>query len=245
MILYFSGTGNSKYTAQLIQGVLNDEVVSLNDVIKSEKSPVFSSETPFVIVCPTYAWRMPRVVSNLIDKADFKGNRGIYFVLTCGDSDGNAYKYAKELCKRKGLIFHGLKSVKMPENYIAMFNAPDKNEAHRIIEAAKPQILKIARRIKAGKNIGERTNAAGAVLSGPVNSIFYRFAVKADGFYADEKCISCGKCEKVCPLNNVKLVEGKPVWGKNCTHCMACICLCPTEAIEYKKKSIGKSRYHI
>ena len=36
----------------------------------------------------------------------------------------------------------------------------------------------------------------------------------------------------------------KPVWDKNCTHCMACICYCPVEAIEYGKKSVGKPRYH-
>ena len=31
---------------------------------------------------------------------------------------------------------------------------------------------------------------------------------------------------------------------KGCTHCMACICYCPTSAIEYGKKSLGKPRYH-
>ena len=48
----------------------------------------------------------------------------------------------------------------------------------------------------------------------------------------------------VCPLNNIRLENGKPVWGKNCTHCMACICYCPKEAIEYGQKSKGKPRYH-
>ena len=37
--------------------------------------------------------------------------------------------------------------------------------------------------------------------------------------------------------------DGKPVWGNDCTHCMACICKCPTEAIEYGKVSIGQNRY--
>ena len=27
-------------------------------------------------------------------------------------------------------------------------------------------------------------------------------------------------------------------------HCMACICYCPKEAMEYGKKSKGKLRYH-
>ena len=31
--------------------------------------------------------------------------------------------------------------------------------------------------------------------------------------------------------------------GNQCTHCMACICRCPSEAIEYGKHSIGKPRY--
>ena len=35
----------------------------------------------------------------------------------------------------------------------------------------------------------------------------------------------------------------KPVWEKHCTHCMACICYCPAEAIEYGRKSVGKPRY--
>lgn len=73
---------------------------------------------------------------------------------------------------------------------------------------------------------------------------FYRFFVKADAFRATDACIGCGKCVELCPLNNIRLENGKPVWGKNCTHCMACICHCPKEAIEYGKKSKGKPRYH-
>ena len=81
-------------------------------------------------------------------------------------------------------------------------------------------------------------------MSGPVNPVFYRFFVKAEAFRATDACIGCGRCVELCPLNNVHLKNGKPVWGKNCTHCMACICYCPKEAIEYGEKSKGKPRYH-
>ena len=81
-------------------------------------------------------------------------------------------------------------------------------------------------------------------MSGPVNPIFYRFFVKANAFQTDDTCISCGQCVENCPMNNITLESGKPTWGKQCTHCMACICYCPTEAIEYGKKSMGKPRYH-
>ena len=64
------------------------------------------------------------------------------------------------------------------------------------------------------------------------------------GFHIKEtKCVSCGKCVELCPLNNITLIDGKPVWGNHCTHCMACLHRCPTEAIEYKKKTQSKPRY--
>ena len=45
-------------------------------------------------------------------------------------------------------------------------------------------------------------------------------------------------------MNNIALKDGKPVWENACIHCMACICYCPKEAIEYGKKSVGQPRYH-
>ena len=47
MILYFSGTGNSRYAAELIASVTGDELVSLNKIIKDGKEPVFNSDKPF------------------------------------------------------------------------------------------------------------------------------------------------------------------------------------------------------
>ena len=67
-------------------------------------------------------------------------------------------------------------------------------------------------------------------------------AADEDGFLFPvidaEKCISCGKCAQLCPLNNIQLVDGKPRWGSSCTQCMACICRCPQEAIEYGRLRI-------
>ena len=65
-------------------------------------------------------------------------------------------------------------------------------------------------------------------------------------FWAKENFLSCGKCEKLCPMNIISMQNGKPVWMKErCSHCMSCIQNCPVEAIEYGKITEGKKRYSI
>ena len=132
----------------------------------------------------------------------------------------------------------------MPENYIAMFNAPGEEESRAIVAKAKPVLEQAGELIRQGKDLPvPKVSLLDKLKSGPINEGFYKFYVKADAFFATDACTGCGFCVEACPLNNIRLNDGKPVWGKNCTHCMACICGCPTEAIEYGKRSRGKPRY--
>lgn len=246
MILYFSGTGNSRFAAQIIQKVTRDEICSMNKLIKSGNKNTIKSEKPFVFVCPTYAWRIPKVVDKFIKEVQLEGSTKAYFILTCGDGTGNALSYAKKLCIEKGLEFMGLASVIMPENYTAMFNTPDKAMAERNIKKVTPEIFNIGNTVKEELPLKEsKPKISGIILSNIINPIFYSCFVNAKGFYSTNKCISCGKCVDLCPLNNIKLIEGKPQWGRDCTHCMACINRCPKEAIEYKNNTKGKPRYYL
>ncbi len=246
MILFFSGTGNSRYAARLIAKETGDRSVSMNELIKTGEYPALVSDKPFVFVCPTYAWRIPRVVERFIRRARFEGSRAAYFVLTCGGETENAARYARKTCREAGLDYMGLAGVVMPENYIALFAVPDREQAEAIVRRAVPSILEAARLIKAGRPVpGEKVTLKGRFMSRVVNAVFYPFVVSARGFRATQACTGCGKCAEVCPLNNIGLAGGRPRWGGDCTHCMACICLCPAEAIEYKKRSLGKPRYHL
>ena len=245
MILYFSGTGNSKYVAKRIADALGDEIVNLNDRIKaSDTSPVEIGER-VIIVTPTYAWRIPRVVRDWLLKTELRGAKQAWFVMTCGSEIGNASKYNRDLCVEKGLACMGTAQIVMPENYIAMFSAPQTDEARKVVAKAEPSIERAIAAIQRNQPFAPtRNNLYDRFMSGSVNPIFYKCFVKADAFTVSSACIGCGQCAKRCPINNVTLKDGKPVWGKNCTHCMACICYCPVSAIEYGKKSVGQPRYH-
>ena len=245
MVFYFSGTGNSKYIAKCIADALDGDLLNINDRIKTADTNPVQADEDVVLVTPTYAWRIPRVVSGWISKTVLPNAKQIWFVMNCGSEIGNAAKYNQELAKKKNLKYMGTAQIVMPENYIAMFSAPETAVARAIVEKAKPNIQNVIGCIQAGLEFpAPRNNLYDRFMSSAVNPIFYKKIVKADSFTANDTCIGCGKCVQLCPLNNIHLNNGKPEWGSLCTHCMACICYCPREAIEYGKKSIGKPRYH-
>ena len=126
----------------------------------------------------------------------------------------------------------------------ALFTTPTKAEALETIRRAEKDMDEIISLIKKRESFPKRAlGIQDKMNSGIVNDLFYPMFVHAKKFYATDACISCGKCVKVCPLNNIYLEKGKPVWERNCTHCMACICRCPSQAIEYGKHSKGLPRY--
>ena len=74
MVLYFSGTGNSKYIAKRIAEAIQENAVDLNMKIKENDTSPLQTGRDVIIVTPTYAWRIPKIVSEWIDKTEFIGD---------------------------------------------------------------------------------------------------------------------------------------------------------------------------
>ncbi|MBP7072254.1 MAG: EFR1 family ferrodoxin [Clostridia bacterium] len=60
----------------------------------------------------------------------------------------------------------------------------------------------------------------------------------------DEKCNGCGTCEKVCPVNNIKIVDKKPEFQHKCEMCFACDEWCPYNAIHHWSRPEGVKYHH-
>lgn len=245
MILYFSGTGNSAYVAKKISQVTGEGLCSIKDKITTgELVPEIAENERLIFVVPTYGWRIPRLVEDWIRHSAFPGGHQAYFIMTCGGDIGNAGKYIRRLCKEKDFVYKGCAEIVMPENYIALFTTPNRKEALSIIEKAEPAIARAAKDIYEGRTLAPYEAAFSAkIKSSLVNTLFYPLCVHAKKFYATDACVGCSKCQDACMLHNIKMIDGKPKWGGDCTHCMACICYCPVEAIEYGSHSKGLPRY--
>ena len=116
MIFCFSGTGNSRYIAQRIAEALQKTVIDLNARIKDNDTTTVDTGSDVIMVTPTYAWRIPKIVSEWMAKTKWTGAKRIWFVMDCGSEIGNAAKYNRSLAEQKQLHYMGTAQIIMPEN---------------------------------------------------------------------------------------------------------------------------------
>ena len=139
--------------------------------------------------------------------------------------------------------FCGLASVRMPENFITLFRAPEADEAVGIIRAAMPQLEGIGNQILLDRTITD--SYAGPAMPKFLVRGFYRLFVHDRRFHVKENCIECSACAKLCPLVNISIRDGRPVWNGRCTQCQSCIAVCPVDAIEFGRRTRKKRRYYL
>ena len=255
MVLYFSATGNTEFIAQEIAKRLDDECMNLLERVKAQDYSPIHSEKPFIICAPVYVCEMPRFMAKYLKKLPLTGTKDVYFIFTSGGYCGPSGVLAKGIMKKKKMIYHGHAEFQMPRNYVINDSYPmlGKEETEQRIVGSYQQLDQVAADIREGKKLQARhVFLFETIITVPFNPVWCKYKLTAKDFFVEDSCIGCGKCEKLCPLNNISLVDKKPVWGNQCTHCMACIGNCPTKAIQYgditKDKepyNFGKFRYVI
>ena len=241
MIYYFSATGNSRHAAKVIAQKLGDTAADIVEVMKSGNFG--SAEDDYTgFVFPVYFWGLPEIIKRFTSMPEVKKTLGkyVFAVITCGANTGNADKmFSKSLGRRLDYSY----SLRMPDNYVIMYDPCAKEKAQKFLRHAHKELDSVC------ADLRERKKSRGGSTQGGIKSAFvymlYNPFRKTKKFYADEKCISCGLCEKVCPDNVIKIEGGKPVWTKNkCQHCTACINRCPKAAIQYGKGTKERRRYN-
>ena len=54
--------------------------------------------------------------------------------------------------------------------------------------------------------------------------------------------MQCGKCVRLCPVQNISLENGRICFADRCVACLGCYHRCPQKAIVYKNRK-KKDRY--
>lgn len=241
MIYYFSGTGNSRHAAKTIACAVNDTAVNIVDAIKNKTFGSSDDEiTGFVF--PVYFWGLPEIIKRFSAMPEVKNSLGkyVFCIITCGANTGNADKMlAKRLGRKPDYSF----SLRMPDNYVVMYNPCTKEKAQKFLRHADKELAEICNDIN-NRQKKRAGSTQGGVKSAFVSLLYDPFR-KTKKFYADDKCISCGICAKNCPDSAIEIQNGKPVWVKSkCQHCTACINRCPKQAIQFGNGTADRGRYN-
>ncbi|MDT8719720.1 4Fe-4S ferredoxin [Clostridium sp. 19966] len=224
-ILYFTATGNNLYVAKRF----GDEYYSIPKLIKEGRFD-FADEK-IGIVFPVYNIGVPKIVEEFLSKVRLK-SKYIFGIATYGAFSGAATTHLLEIGKRNGIEFSYINELIMVDNYLPGFdmNKQIQGQAKKNIEENLDKIIKD---IEEGRKYIKKHTIIKEALRVFADKFYDNEFEK--NFSVDNNCNGCKTCERVCPVNNIK-VDKKPVFNNNCQHCLSCIHNCPKRAISIKKE---------
>lgn len=253
MIIYFSGTGNSRFAARLLADELQEQITFLPNLIPESEdfTKKISEEKRLIFVFPIYSWGIPPIILSFIDQINPKATellqkKAIIMICTCGDETGLAPEMLVKKLKSKGLNLYSGWSVIMPNDYVLLpgFDVDSKDIEREKLDRVKPRINEIANHIKKREIKFDYTRGSLAGLKTTmIYPLFKKWGIIPSKWHWTEECISCGKCVTACPVNNITFKGQHPYWGKNCTSCLGCYHICPVHAIEYGRSTAHKGQY--
>ncbi len=251
--VYFSGTGNTKFCLlQFLNRIgSNGSMFSIED--QNAVSAV-SKSRDILFAYPIYYSNLPKIVRDFIeDNRTLWFGKNIFIIATMGLFSGDGAGVSARLFKKYGANISGGLHLRMPDcigDSKALKKPFDENK--RIVETACEKLNIAAELYLKGKPTQEGLNIF-YHLAGLFGQRLY-FSGKTKNYTDNpkiniQKCIGCGVCEKLCPMKNIRMENGKAVSGNMCTMCYRCFCNCPRQAITLIGKEVFEQhnieRYYI
>lgn len=248
MILYLSGTGNSRHIAEGLSTRLGESTLFMPH--HPATSLQFTGKT-LGIVCPVYSWGIPPIVIQYISELsknfiETVSDLPVWIVLSCGDETAFAPEMLQNALEARGLTLTAGWSVIMPNNYVLLpgFDTDNKDVEIQKLDACKDRLDHIADCIHRHDWHHDYTRGKNQwVKSKVIFPLFKRWGVQPRKWHYTQECVGCGRCAEVCPVSNIDFSSGRPRWGGDCISCCACFHICPAHAVEYGKSTDRKHQY--
>jgi formate hydrogenlyase subunit 6/NADH:ubiquinone oxidoreductase subunit I/flavodoxin len=246
IVYFFSGTGNSLALARKIQENTSATMISIPSILHDDV--IEGHGEAIGIVTPVYYGGLPNIVKVFLQKLKNISRSYIFLVINYGGGTGSSVATAKKIVKNNGGQISAVYSVHMPQNSFSK-----SSEQPRELYAKAEKVLSHIQENIIHKRTGTfSTNRFADSLQGVLYSILKPMyqkhlrtlssldadatleetIYKADKtFSVNENCHGCGTCAQICPVENIRMIDGTPHWLHHCENCLACYNWCPQKAI--------------
>lgn len=233
LMLYFSGTGNSKYIAETFCTGMNALCHSIED--KTEFNLLIEENEVIGFCFPTYGSRVPRIMREFVLSHIniLKGKKLIIFCTQLMFSGDGARVLTDLLPKGHTEVIYA-EHFNMPNNIcnFPLFKVTNGEENRKYLSVADRKLKKVCYNIKKGivrkRGFNFFSRCLGLIQGASFPSIEAKSKSSAR---TDGDCNGCGICVKICPMNNLELVNKEVKQKDNCTLCYRCVNACPQKAI--------------
>ncbi len=245
VIIYFSGTGNSKYIAQLFANKMNIKSYSIEENVNF--ADVFKSNSTIGFCFPTYGSIVPRIMREFVEKhmSLLNGKKIFIFCTQLMFSGDGARAFTDLLHDVKVKVIYA-EHFNMPNNICNtnIFKITNGEENKKYLINAERKMNVVCKNIRYGKVVKRGFNTFSKWLGLIQGSSFPKIEQKNLGSVKVNKdCISCGVCVKLCPMKNLELNGDTVVHKENCTLCYRCVNACPKKAINVLFHNEIKKQY--
>lgn len=257
MIIYFSGTGNSRMAALMLR-YPGETVVELSN--NPPMSLSLESGERVIWIFPVYAWGIPRVMKRYIKKVGMNSSDNPHFmVCTCGDDVGLTHLEWRKAIRKRGWRPVGSFSVEMPNTYVLLpgFDVDSPLKEEEKLSKAPARIRAIARAIRHEARVVDVVRGSVPwIKSHILRPLFLLFLMSPKPFHQTDRCVGCGLCASHCPMRNITMTRSEshgpnsktlrgsvPVWGRDCAMCLECYHVCPHHAVAYGNATSKKGQY--
>lgn len=242
-LYWFSGTGNTLLTARMLEGRLGDcELRPIMAELAKERIVLTGDRVG--ILFPLYFLSFPKPVMDFLARMENPSSLPLFAVVTRGMAPMGGVRWPlKKACRLADTELVGLYYLDLPNNDVTLF----KPETEAVVSVKRSRLPSGIDRVAV--SLESSRKAFDAEPLGWVRPFRHkpaylgRLAGFGGNFRVDSSCLGCGICAGVCPVANIRLVDGKPRWGTRCVLCEGCLNWCPERAVQYGDATVKKGRY--